>query len=101
MKWFDRWFKKKCIDAWSSRDEPEQYLPSVMSSKKLAREGEDRPWGDGLRINVKQVMGGSVVTFFCYDRNTDRHDDRHYIITDEADFNTELGKLITMESMRG
>ena len=61
---------------------------------------ESPSWGDGLRINVRKVIGGSVVSFRTYDRIKDRSDERHYIITDEQDFNTELGKMITMESMR-
>ena len=40
------------------------------------------------------------MSFKIYDRVRDRSDSRHYIITDEQDFNTELGKIITMESMR-
>lgn len=101
MKWF-----KRMIGRWAYeyRDSPEE--SGLVSSNKASRLGivssrdEDRPWGDGLRINVKRVRGGSVVTFFHYDHKTDRNDDRHYIITDDADFNDELGKLITMESMR-
>jgi hypothetical protein len=100
MKWFDRWFKKKCIAAWNSRDEPEEYVPNLVGSKIVGRDDEE-PWGDGLRINVKRIHGGTVVTFYRYDNRTDRSDNRHYIIHEDADFNAELGKLITMESMRG
>jgi hypothetical protein len=60
----------------------------------------DESWEDGLRINVKKMIGGFVVSFRCYDRKTDRNNDRHYIITDEQDFEKELGKMISLESMR-
>jgi hypothetical protein len=103
MKWFDRWFRKKCIEAWERRDEPEV----VSHSNKVSHTGmglvsgsEEEPWGDGLRINVKRIHGGTVVTFYRYDDHRDRSDHRHYIIHEDADFNIELGKLITMESMR-
>jgi hypothetical protein len=66
----------------------------------LVSSSEDEPWGDGLRINVKRIHGGTVVTFYRYDDHRDRSDHRHYIIHEDSDFNTELGKLITMESMR-
>lgn len=88
--------------AYEYRDTPDE----PMSSNKtrglgiVSSRDEDRPWGDGLKLNVKRVSGGSVVTFFRYDHKSDRNDDRHYIITDDADFNSELAKLITMESMR-
>jgi hypothetical protein len=55
---------------------------------------------DGLRINIKKVIGGSLVTFRTYDRKIDRSEDKTYIITSEQDFNTELGKIITIESLR-
>ena len=99
MKWF-----KRMIGRWAYeyRDSPD--VPDLVSNTArglVSHRDEDRPWGDGLRINVKRISGGSVVTFFRYDHKTDRNDDRHYIIHEDSDFNSELGKLITMESMRG
>lgn len=98
MKWFDRWFARKCKWAWETAqknpDDPDR--PEV---RQLV-EKSDAPWGDGLRINVKKVIGGSVVSFRTYDRVKDRSDERHYIITDEQEFDRELGKIITLESMR-
>ena len=98
MKWFDRWFAQKCKWAWETaqknRDDSDR--PEV---RQLV-ETSDTPWNDGLRINVKKVIGGSVISFRTYDRIKDRSDERHYIITDEQDFNSELGKMITLESMR-
>lgn len=100
MKWF-----KRMIGRWAYeyRDCPDDQVIRKACGQglsTLSREGEDRPWGDGLRLNVKRVSGGSVVTFFRYDSKADRDDNRHYIITDDVDFNAELAKLITMESMR-
>jgi hypothetical protein len=100
MKWFDRWFRKKCKEAWHSRDEPDEIGMVPATSAKLARAEPLDDWEDGLRITVKRVIGGSVISFRTYDQRKDRSDHRHYIITDEQDFNTELGKMITMESMR-
>jgi hypothetical protein len=103
MKWFKRWFANMCREAWESArysDEPQLASNKTRGLATVSSRDEERPWGDGLRLNVKRVSGGSVVTFFRYDHKTDRNDDRHYIITDDVDFNTELAKLITMESMR-
>lgn len=103
MKWFDRWFYRKSKWAWENRDLPED---CVVSSKypqpvgKLTISEEPDVWSDGLRINVRKMIGGYVVSFRTYDRVRDRTEDRNYIITDEQDFNNELGKMITMESMR-
>ena len=107
MKWFDRWFYKKAKWAWENKDLLEEDQPDVPITRSSVNKGsrliavdEDHSWGDGLRINVKKVIGGKVISFRTYDRKTDRSEDRHYIITDEQDFNSELGKMITMESMR-
>jgi hypothetical protein len=61
---------------------------------------ESPTWSDGLRITVKRVIGGNIVSFRTYDRRRDESNERHYIITDDQDFDRELGKMITMESMR-
>ena len=99
MKWFDKWFARKWRWAWENRDEIELVTVSA-SAKSHSVELEETGWEDGLRISIKKMIGGSVVSFRTYDRRTDRSESRHYIITDEQDFNTELGKIITMESMR-
>ena len=103
MKWFDKWFFRKWQWAWENRDNAEP-VPLSTAINKLAGRGiieEDvSAWNDGLRIGIKKMIGGFVVSFRIYDRVRDRSEDRHYIITDEQDFNAELGKIITMESMR-
>ena len=78
---------------------PTDCVPSTNKLRGQAIEVEES-WGDGLRMNVRKIIGGYVVSFRIYDRRTDRSDERHYMITDEQDFNTELGKMITLESMR-
>lgn len=99
MKWFDRWFARKCKWAWENKGIIERDLEVPMTSRSQLIE-ESPGWSDGLRINVKKVIGGTIVSFRTYDARTDRSNERHYIITDEQDFNTELGKTITLESMR-
>ena len=105
MKWFDRWFVRKCQWAWDNRDfadiaeQPSTAGARLGSGRSVPVEVEET-WSDGLRINVKKMIGGYVIGFRAYDGKMDRSYERHYIITDEQDFNTELGKMITMESMR-
>ncbi len=105
MKWFDRWFARKCKWAWDNRDNLGPYITEDQSDK-LSRKGqviavtEDPDWGDGLRIHINKVIGGYVVNFRVYDRHRDRSENRNYIITDEQDFERELGKIITLESMK-
>jgi len=102
MKWFDQWFVRKCKWAWDNRDiaDVAVSLRALNSTKPMVLEEDAAPWSDGLRITIKKMIGGFVVSFRTYDRVKDRSDERNYIITDEQDFNSELGKIITMESMR-
>ena len=104
MRWIDRWFFRKWRWAYDNRDSIEQDITEDRAKKmrglQVQAVEESPSWQDGLRMNVKKVIGGYVVSFRTYDRKTDRSDERHYIITDEQDFNAELGKMITMESMR-
>ena len=99
MKWFDKWFARKCQWAWENRDQEDVSINKLRGSGLIAVE-ESPSWEDGLRINIKKVIGGYVVSFRTYDRRKDRSDERHHIITDEQDFNQELAKMITLESMR-
>lgn len=102
MKWFDQWFYRKAKWAWENKDEMEVLVSgkTIGRANQLISVSEDSSWEDGLRINVKKVIGGFVISFRSYDRKTDRSNDRHYIITDEQDFERELGKFITLESMK-
>ena len=104
MKWFDRWFHRRWLESWRNRDELEEVLAesSTKRPRRIALDSDDDPHdvNDGLRIAVKKVIGGHLVTFRVYDRKTDRSDQRTYIITDDQEFERELGKCITLESMR-
>jgi len=105
MGWFDRWFMKKV--RWSIENEQVMYdrKPAASLSRGLVRATESDEelgvdWSEGLNIQVKRVNGGFIVNFRKWDRVKDRHHANIHIITDEMDFNQELCKLITMESMR-
>ena len=99
MKWLNRWFAKKCKEAWESAQE-DRNMGLAIPTTKLAS-SSDHDWGDGLNINVHTANGGKIVTFRRYDRKTDRNNHNVYIIPDDHDFERELGKLITLEAMRG
>ncbi len=98
MKWFEKWFAKKCREAWeNARNEPDS--PVSMSSAKV-READGFETDNGLRMEVHRAIGGRIVSFRHYDRKTDRSYSKVYVIHDELDFERELGKIITQESMR-
>jgi hypothetical protein len=97
MKWFWRyvWNRIKQI---GNEPEPAECITSSKPSRLVAREHD---WTENLNIAITTATGGKIVTFRRYDHKTDRNDNRIYVIPDDHDFNDELGKLITLESMRG
>jgi hypothetical protein len=101
MKWLKRWFVNKCREAWEeARNEPEEVYATTKSANRLISRS-DIDSEDGLSITVRSAIGGRIVTFRHYDRKTDRSYHRLYVVPEDQDFERELGKMITLESMRG
>ena len=100
MKWLGRWLIKIAHQVDNEDREARIYGNSIMPGTKVAR-GSDIDTDEGLNITVRKAIGGRIVTFRHYDHKTDRHNHRLYVIPDELDFERELGKMITLESMRG
>lgn len=98
MKWFWRYVWRRMRDI---SDEPQD--PSGRISKASLTVGNSSTFDadNGLNMRVFKAIGGRIVCFNHYDRKTDRESRAVYIITDDQDFERELGKIITMESMRG
>ena len=100
------WFKKivaKCVkEDWENASvmtSMEAY--SLIKPRRTISMGSDSIDGHaGLNITVMSAIGGKIITFRHYDRRTDDNKYRHYVIPDDLDFERELGKMITMESLR-
>jgi len=75
-------------------------VATVTKASRLIRASDDVDGDHGLNITVRRAIGGKIVTFRHYDHKTDRSNHKLYIVPDELDFERELGKMITLESMR-
>lgn len=96
------WIKLK-LRNWinSAQDRPELDGHAVVSrSKARLATHSDLDSEEGISITVRSAIGGRIVSFRHYDRKTDRVGYRLYIVPEEQDFERELGKMITLESMR-
>jgi hypothetical protein len=55
---------------------------------------------EGMRFQLYRASGGYVVETRCYDQKQDQTYHKLYIINEEQDVGYEIGKIITMESLR-
>lgn len=107
MNWFKRiivkWVREDWDKAGTSEDSPVAY-PNTKNSRRnnlIGLVNDDIESDAGLNITVRKAIGGKIITFRHYDTKTDRSSNKLYIVPDELDFERELGKMITLESMRG
>lgn len=96
MKWLGRWLFKVIQ---RSQDEDSRMGGELAVPSKLTR-GSDVDGEEDLNITIRKAVGGRIVSFRNYDRKSDRHSWKTYVIHDELDFERELGKIITLESLR-
>jgi len=105
MKWFWRYVWNKMKQIGDEPIEKDEILQSgtygIGASVTSARSRDHFEGDSGLNMRVYKAIGGRIISFSHYDRRTDRENRSVYIITDEQDFERELGKIITIESMRG
>lgn len=96
------WLKQQ-LRNWLGEHEDGGPVPvySTATKNRLVSSLSDIDSEDGLSITVRSAIGGKIVTFRHYDRKTDRSNYKLYIVPEDQDFERELGKMITLESMRG
>ena len=100
MKWL-----KRLIWQWNLEGreivECDSPMPSTLRGRLVSsRGGADIDSDEGLNITVRNAVGGKIVSFRSYDHKQDRTNYKLYVISDDLDFDKELGKMITLESMR-
>lgn len=93
MKWFDKWFAKKCKQAWNdSKENLIEVSPAHVTNTRIDNERT-------MTLNVTKANGGWVIENRQYDKRTDRNNNSVHIITDDKDLGKEIGKIITFESL--
>lgn len=93
MKWFDKWFAKKCKQAWNdSKENLIEVSPAHVTNTRIDNERT-------MTLNVTKANGGWVIENRQYDKRTDRNNNSVHIITDDKDLGEEIGKIITFESL--
>lgn len=105
MKWFDKWFAKKCKQAWQEADEPKEENMNYISSAKVARparlrDNDSSLSSHGTQFTLYSANGGTVVELRDYDSNTDRVKNILYVIPSDKDLGEQLGHIVTMEALK-
>ena len=54
----------------------------------------------GISFKVYKASGGTIIETSFYDRVKDRHHNSLHVITEDKDIGKELGKIITMETLK-
>ena len=85
---------KERIANWLTKDSSNesQYSDMAVESETIN--------SNGMRFNLYVASGGYVVETRVYDEHHDRNRNKLYVITEDKDLGEELGKIITMESLR-
>ena len=99
MKFIWRYVWRKMRDIGNEPTEAD--VPSIKASRSLGATSRDVDGdNEGLNITVRAAVGGRIVSFRHHDQRTDRYYWKTYVIPEDLDFERELGKMITLESMR-
>ena len=94
MKWFNKWFAKKCKQAWEDANKVEKDSP------QLATVSERNLSSHGMNFTVFRANGGHVIETRIYDRKRDENSMNLHVITDDKDLGEEIGRIITFEHLR-
>ena len=86
---------KQRIRKWLLADDNE-----LVSMEQDSYAETDRFSSDGMRFNLYKASGGFVIETRSYDRRKDENVNSMYVITEDKDLGEELGKIITIESLR-
>jgi hypothetical protein len=102
MKWLKRMIYRWYQDGRDLIEEDGSVPMKSSRNRAILRSapGSDIDSDDGLNITVRKAVGGKIVSFRHYDHKHDRSNYKIYVVSDDLDFDKELGKMITLESMR-
>lgn len=92
MGWFSRWLQKKCRQAWEEDRKEAKIGLQPLSTNRLQTHG--------MNFTVYRADGGYVVEYHQYDRKNDDSNHNLYIIAEGCDLGAELGRILTLESLR-
>jgi hypothetical protein len=98
MNWFDKWFAKKCKQAWENKNRLEEgsiKMNSVLQVERGRSEGTDR-----ITFELSSAVGGKILNVRHYDERRDRHDHQTYVIPTGEDIGERVAKIVNLEMFK-
>jgi hypothetical protein len=98
MNWFDKWFAKKCKQAWENKNRFEESGIKMSSALQVERgrsEGTDR-----ITFELSSAVGGKILNVRHYDERRDRHDHQTYVIPTGEDIGERVAKIVNLEMFK-
>lgn len=100
LGFFKRWLRNQVKNAWDQEREEMNSIKLAKAGLQIGPSTRQIDSDKGIRFQVYKANGGFVVETGFYDRVKDRHLNSLHIITDDKDLGQEIGKIITMESLK-
>ena len=99
MKWYDKWIMNRAERImYKQREEKEMSNGQVaVKSARLSDGGLDSP---AVRFKMFKASGGTIIETQVYDERKDRHVNGLYVITNDKNLGEEIGKILTLESLK-
>jgi hypothetical protein len=98
MNWFDKWFAKKCKQAWENKNHFEESNMKISSGLQVER---SRPEGEGrITFELSSAVGGRILNVRHYDERKDRHETQTYVIPSGEDVGERVAKIVNLEMFK-
>jgi hypothetical protein len=111
VKWFDKWLKKKCLQAWNSRYEEDTIVEDAsikLSGRSATINSRGSPSktldGQGMQFSVFRANGGYVIQHYGIPRDSKggyiEVQPNLTLVPSDDDLGTAIAHIITMESLK-
>jgi hypothetical protein len=101
MNWFKRMVVNWVKDDWNQAgNKASRYDEDICVSPKNAMASRDINSDATLNFKVYNAIGGKIVEFSRYDRQSDRAEHQIYIIGKDEDFGEKIAKISTFEVLK-
>jgi len=97
---------KRLVSRWA--DEGREYARAVPEYRNGAmknrissdRDSDVESFKNPMHITLYNAVGGRIVKFSRWDRNTETNHETTYIVGNEVNFEEALGKFIALEAIK-